>query len=72
GVTLVDLGKWQEAVEVWSKGAAIQKDGSYEYNIGIQYANHGNIDLAKEWYIKSARKGYSFAKEILDKNGVPY
>lgn len=72
GVTLIDLGRWQEAVDVWTQGAALQKDGSYEYNIGLQYANHGNIDLAKEWYIKSARKGYSFAKEILDKNGVPY
>jgi protein O-mannosyl-transferase len=72
GVTLKDLGQWQETVKIWAKGAPNQPDGSFEYNIGLIYANQGDIENTKSWYIKSARKGYKIAQEILVKNGVAY
>jgi protein O-mannosyl-transferase len=72
GVTLKDLGQWQETVQIWSKGAPLQSDGSFEYNIGLIYANNGDIENTKSWYIKSARKGYKIAQDILAKNGVVY
>ncbi len=72
GALLVEQGKWQEAIEIWKKSAETQKDGSYEYNIAIQYATHQDVNTAKNWFIKSARQGYASAKEILTKNGVPY
>ncbi len=72
GVTLKDLGQVQETIDLWSKSAHLQSDGSYEYNIGLIYANSGDIENTKSWYIKSARKGYKIAQEILTKNGVAY
>jgi protein O-mannosyl-transferase len=72
GVTLKDLGQVQETIDLWAKSAPLQADGSYEYNIGLIYANRGDIENTKAWYIKSARKGYKIAQEILTKNGVTY
>jgi protein O-mannosyl-transferase len=72
GVSLVELGQWQKATEFWQKAATIEQNGSYEYNIGIAYATHGDINTAKDWYLKSAKKGDTNAKSILEKNGVKF
>ena len=72
GISLVDLGLWQRAIEFWQKAATIEPNCSYEYNIGIAYAQHNDIPKAREWHIKAAQKGDGNAKKILEHNGVKY
>ena len=69
-MTYVDLKQDAKAIEYWTRASVRDSTGEYEYNIGINYANQGKIDIAKDWYIKSAKKGYSNAKTILQNNGV--
>lgn len=72
GVTLSDLGRHYEAVEYWKKAISFDKTGDYEYNIGINFAMRGQLDTAKEWHIKAAKKGKLEAQQILKTNGVIY
>jgi len=72
GVSLSDLGRHNEAVEYWKKAIAFDNTGDYEYNIGINFAMRGQLDVAKEWYIKAAKKGKLEAQQILKTNGVVF
>ena len=52
GSRLADVGKWQEAIDVWKSGIpnAREKDQGYlAYNIAIAYEILGNMSEAKEW-----------------------
>lgn len=60
---------WLKGIEYWKKGTVRDSTGNFEYNIGIQYALHGDLATTREWYIKAARKGQQGAIEILKKNG---
>ena len=56
GSRLADVGKWQEAIDVWQAAlpAAEQKDQGYmSYNIAIAYEILGNMSEAIEWASKS-------------------
>ncbi|WP_337043088.1 tetratricopeptide repeat protein [Emticicia sp. 17c] len=70
GVTYTDLKLDDKAVEYWVKAAIRDSTGDFDYNIGINYANRQNIEVAKQWYIKAAAKGNQNARAILKKNGV--
>ena len=70
GVTFSDLGRHDEAVEYWQKATIYDTTGDYEYNIGINYAMRGRPELAKDWYIKAAKKGKPDAINILKTNGI--
>jgi protein O-mannosyl-transferase len=72
GVTYSDLGRHNEAVALWEKATIYDSSGDYEYNIGINYANRGQIETAKSWYIKSAKKGKKDAVAILKNNNIVY
>lgn len=72
GVTYVDLKQNDKAVEYWKMAAAKDTTGEYEYNIGINFANRGDINTAKDWYIKSAKEGNQNARGILQQNGVKF
>jgi tetratricopeptide (TPR) repeat protein len=70
GVTYVDLKQDDNAVEYWRRATVRDSTGDFEYNIGINYANRNDIETAKQWYIKSAKKGNANARTILKNNGV--
>jgi protein O-mannosyl-transferase len=72
GVTLSEIGNHEKAVDYWKKATVYDTTGDYEYNIGINYANRGQIEMAKDWYIKSAKKGKPEAQNILRNNGVQW
>lgn len=70
GVTYVDLKQDDNAIEYWRRATVRDSTGDFEYNIGINYANRSDIETAKQWYIKSAKKGNANARTILKNNGV--
>jgi tetratricopeptide (TPR) repeat protein len=70
GVTYVDLKQDDNAVEYWRRATVRDSTGDFEYNIGINYANRNDIETAKQWYIKSAKKGNANARTILKNNGI--
>ncbi|HEY1055661.1 MAG TPA: tetratricopeptide repeat protein, partial [Emticicia sp.] len=70
GVTYVDLKQDDNAVEYWRRATVRDSTGDFEYNIGINYASRNDIETAKQWYIKSAKKGNANARNILKNNGV--
>ncbi|MBA4853717.1 tetratricopeptide repeat protein [Emticicia sp. BO119] len=70
GVTYVDLKQDDNAVEYWRKATVRDSTGDFEYNIGINYANRNDVETAKQWYIKSAKKGNVNARNILKNNGI--
>lgn len=70
GVTYIDLKQDDNAIEYWSRASVRDSTGDFEYNIGINYANRGNIEAARQWYIKSAKEGNVNARTILKNNGV--
>ena len=72
GVSLSELGKNDKAVEYWQRATVYDTTGDYEYNIAIHYANRGKIEVAKEYYIKAAKKGKPEAIQILKNNGVSF
>jgi protein O-mannosyl-transferase len=72
GVSLSELGENDKAVEYWQRAIVYDTTGDYEYNIGINYANRGKIEVAKEYYIKAAKKGKPEAIQILKNNGVSF
>lgn len=52
GSRLADVGKWQEAIDIWKTGipAAKEKHQRYlSYNIAVAYEILGNMTKAKEW-----------------------
>jgi tetratricopeptide (TPR) repeat protein len=72
GVSLSDLARNDEAVQYWQRAAVYDSTGDYEYNIGINYSIRGRIDIAKDWYLKAAKKGKPEAVTILKNNGVKF
>ncbi|RFS17311.1 tetratricopeptide repeat protein [Emticicia sp. C21] len=70
GVTYVDLKQDDNAIEYWRRATVRDSTGDFEYNIGINYANRNDIETAKQWYIKSAKKGNINARNILKNNGI--
>ena len=72
GVSFSDLNMHDQAVQYWQKATVYDTTGDYDYNIGINFANRGKIDIAKEWYVKAAKKGKPDAIQILKNNGVKY
>lgn len=72
GVSLSELGRNDEVVAYWQRATVYDTTGDYEYNIGINYALRGKTDIARDWYIKAARKGKVDAINILKTNGVKY
>lgn len=57
GSRLADVGKWQEAADMWESGisgSADKEAGKLAYNVAIAYEVLGDMDLAKEW----AQKAY--------------
>jgi protein O-mannosyl-transferase len=72
GVTFSDLGMNDQAVEYWQRATVYDTTGDYDYNIGINYANRGRLEIAKDWYIKAARKGKPEAVQILKQNRISY
>lgn len=56
GSRLADVGKWQEAIDVWTAGiaGAKEKDQGYlSYNIAVAHEILGNMSEAREWASKS-------------------
>ncbi|MCP9769704.1 hypothetical protein EGI22_17510 [Lacihabitans sp. LS3-19] len=72
GVTFSDLNQNEKAVEYWQRATVYDTTGDYDYNIGINYANRGKIEVAKDWYIKAAKKGKPEAIQILKNNGIAF
>ncbi len=72
GVTFSDLGRHNEAVQYWQRATVYDSTGDYDYNIGINFANRGQVNVAKDWYVKAARKGKPEAVQILKQNGVSF
>jgi tetratricopeptide (TPR) repeat protein len=72
GVTFSDLGMHEQAVQYWQRATVYDSTGDYDYNIGINFANRGQVNVAKDWYIKAAKKGKPEAIGILKANGVQY
>ena len=72
GVTFSDLGMHEQAVQYWQRATVYDSTGDYDYNIGINFANRGQVNVAKDWYVKAAKKGKPEAIEILKANGVQY
>jgi tetratricopeptide (TPR) repeat protein len=72
GVTFTDLGQNDQAVQYWQRATVYDSTGDYDYNIGINFANRGQLNVAKDWYIKAAQKGKPEAVQILKNNGVKY
>ncbi|MEQ8927045.1 MAG: DUF6340 family protein [Fulvivirga sp.] len=57
GSRLADVGKWQEAADMWESGisgSADKEAGKLAYNVAIAYEVLGEMDLAQEW----AQKAY--------------
>ncbi len=69
GNCYIKTPEWQKGIEYWKKGAELLDDGQFEFNIGIQYAIHGDLESTREYYKKAARKGNQGAIVILNKNG---
>jgi tetratricopeptide (TPR) repeat protein len=72
GVTFSDLGMHEQAVQYWQRATVYDSTGDYDYNIGINFANRGQVNVAKDWYVKAAKKGKPEAIEILKANGIQY
>jgi tetratricopeptide (TPR) repeat protein len=72
GVTFSDLGMHEQAVQYWQRATVYDSTGDYDYNIGINFANRGQLNVAKDWYVKAAKKGKPEAIEILKANRVQY
>ena len=72
GVTLTELGLNEDAVNYWQRATVYDSTGDYDYNIGINFANRGKLDVAKEWYVKAAKKGKPEAVQMLKQNGVQF
>jgi protein O-mannosyl-transferase len=47
-------------------------DAEAWYNLGISYEKSGNLNTAIPIYVKAAQLDYAAAKELLDRNKVPY
>lgn len=72
GVAYKSIGKWQEAIRIWKKGAEVDlKDGSFDYNIGLEYGQHGDIDSGIRSMRSAVAKGDSNAPEFLTQRGIP-
>ena len=68
GTRYADIGKWQEAAEIWERGitSAPQKEAGYLcYNVGLAYEVLGDLDKAKIW----AQRAYT---EYGNKNAQEY
>lgn len=70
GVTYIDLNLNDKAIEYWKRASVRDSTGDYEYNIGINFASREDVETAKQWYIKAARKGNANARGILKDNGI--
>lgn len=56
GSRLADVGKWEEAIDVWTNAIAgsREKDQGYlSYNIAVAHEILGNMSEAREWAAKS-------------------
>lgn len=56
GSRLADVGKWKEAIDVWTTGIATAKEkdqGYLSYNIAVAHEILGNMDEARGWASKS-------------------
>ncbi len=70
GSRLADIGKWEEAIEIWKSGLTTEheKDAGYlSYNIAVAYEILGEMELTKKWASDSyTTYGNKDAKTYLD------
>jgi tetratricopeptide (TPR) repeat protein len=70
GVAYVNMGQYDKAIEYWKKAIRYHPtQPSFEYNIGLQLAQHGRVAEGVEWLRKAARKGEQNAVALLKARG---
>jgi hypothetical protein len=66
------MGDWQNAVKAWGKGiVADKKDGSFDYNIGLEYGQHGDFPNGIKAMQNAVAKGDQNAVTFLTQRGIP-
>ena len=72
GVAYKSMGDWQNAVKAWERGIkADPKDGSFDYNIGLEYGQHGNIPSGIKAMQSAVTKKDQNAVTFLTQRGIP-
>ncbi|MFN8353618.1 MAG: M56 family metallopeptidase [Spirosomataceae bacterium] len=71
GVAFDELGEWQKTISIWQKATKLfpEEAGSFEYNIGLRFAQHGQVEEGLKWLKEAARNGSTEAIAILKERG---
>ena len=72
GVAYDHSGNWQKAIEIWKQASTLfpSEPGEFDFNIGLKYAQHQQIDEGLKWIKLGAKKGSISAIDALKAKGL--